>query len=217
MTLGGIAVIAPVLLLYRANPNRVSLRGLRTAPPPPVRQAFSVKQNESLKLSDSSFQPRSVLQDHDDEVVVPTGQGVGPLHALKAFGIATCIVGAAAGTIVMGIRNVFGIQTVGFSKLPTRPEHPSNPSSQTEQFAQLMTEKLKAISPLLISRIHRDISDADLSPISSLHSTSARTVRSDDYTSKDLPETSDWLQIIEKQLEYEAAMEKEERSLRKRK
>ncbi|GJJ15240.1 hypothetical protein Clacol_009516 [Clathrus columnatus] len=200
LTLGGLAVIAPVLLLYRANPNRIGIRKLRKTSPPPIRQTVaSVENVDTVKLGDISFRPQLIPRVHDeDEIISNPGQGPGPLHALKAFGIATCIVGATALASIAGIRTYLGIQT-------------------TDQFAQLMRQQLATIAPSLLSKIHRNISDDDSRPIAPLQTTSSRTAVSNNQELDDVVDmhSSDWLQDIEDQLEHEAALERAARLARK--
>lgn len=171
-----------------------------------------------MKLSDISFSPRSVLQTVDEDEVIPAGQGPGPLHALKAFGIATCVIGAVAITSVLSLRSVLGIETVWSPSSCRRLSNLFN-EFQPEQFAEMMRQKLAILAPSLLSKIHRDPSETDSIPISSLHGAALRTAPLDNSEPKNFPDVNslDWLRDIEEQLEKEAAAEREERRLRKAK
>lgn len=77
----------------------------------------------------------------------------GPLAALKALGIATCIVGTGALASIFTIRAIMGVDTV-------------------EEFANAMRTNVQKIAPALLSRIYRQ-TPADETPISILSGSSA--------------------------------------------
>jgi len=60
----------------------------------------------------------------------------GAVYCAKAFGLATLLVGAGAGTIIWGVRTTLGVNT-------------------TEEFAERMRSFMVTKMPILSSRIHR--------------------------------------------------------------
>lgn len=125
-------MVVPFLL--RRNHPRITVNKLRDAPPPPIRRSVVTNSNAQEFLPPvrrartdigmgESFAPHPIESQKRHELVgkekavsddVDAG---GPLFALKALGVATCIVTVSAIGTVLAVRWSLGVQNVCSPKL----------------------------------------------------------------------------------------------------
>ncbi|KAF8518251.1 hypothetical protein BU17DRAFT_91079 [Hysterangium stoloniferum] len=164
IVLGGAALVVPLILSRRVQSGKLSqnAKSLGNTPPPPIRRSsFQYKTSESLRRMEwsimSSRNPGSSAVAHKvtdvqapslkDQTTQNSLEKNDPFYALKAFGIATCIVGVTAAAGVWAVRRSMNVQT-------------------TEQFAEKIRAKLQYAAPVLSTRIFRSLALSDSSPIS---------------------------------------------------
>ncbi|KAF8508873.1 hypothetical protein BU17DRAFT_99439 [Hysterangium stoloniferum] len=229
IVLGGAAVVVPVILSRRVQPGKPShnARSLGNTPPPPIRRSsLQYKSSESLRRKEwsmmSSRNPGSSAVAHKvTDVQAPslkeqTTQNSleknDTLYALKAFGIATCIVGMTAAAGVWAVCRSMNVQT-------------------TEQFAENIRAKLQYAAPVLSTRVFRSLAPSDSSPISPFGSvtndgnshTAPLSDELDDetlnweYTSERLSRALEdggfakWFEVAWREMEREAHIERKRR------
>ncbi|KIJ29053.1 hypothetical protein M422DRAFT_71308 [Sphaerobolus stellatus SS14] len=171
IAIGEAAVVVPIVLLRQLHPaDAVISKTLYKGSAPPVRKAASNVSQEAIL---------------DD----------GPFMALKAFGIATCMVAAGALASVWVVRATVGVQTV-------------------DEFADKMRNTVQSMTTTLSSRIYRrptpsDDTEVSLPPISTAVKSESHLLRVLSMSRKS-PEGgfAVWMEVAGKELEKEASAER---------
>ncbi|KAF8494297.1 hypothetical protein JB92DRAFT_2996719 [Gautieria morchelliformis] len=201
---GAAAVVVPILLLRR---TRGTVRDLQNAPPPQVLPKTPV----SISHASSPAPARRFVESQPEETPVVELQtrveaGVqtasspfrtgGVLYALKALGIATCIVGTSAFTGVFVVRWAMGVQSA-------------------EEFAACVRTKIQSLTPMLSSRIYQHHSE----PLSELENGELedwRWAEAAERLTRAYEEggLTHWMAVAEKELELEVNAERKRRAQR---
>ncbi|KAF8587798.1 hypothetical protein K439DRAFT_756400 [Ramaria rubella] len=154
---GVTGVVVPLLLLRRAR-SRGPANDLRNASPP-IRRISALSPavgratvlESSLPHETSQIVERTERPDPDNGKAHENAHSTGAaLYALKALGIATCIVGASATVGVFAVRWGMDVQTM-------------------EEFATRIGGTIRSWTPGLSSRIYRTPSPSDPFPITNLN------------------------------------------------
>lgn len=122
IALGVTAVVVPIILLRRTRGAvSRSVKELHDAPPPIRRVPRSTSHSSSSRAAEfippwphvkSQAKVESATESVGVQSVSSLSRTTGPFFALKALGIATCIVGASAVTSVFAVRWAMGVQSV---------------------------------------------------------------------------------------------------------
>ncbi|KAI1785076.1 hypothetical protein LXA43DRAFT_170147 [Ganoderma leucocontextum] len=134
------ALVVPIVVLRRHRATTLG-KALTNAPPPPPRRTVS----KGVPIANPATKP-PVFSIRDPVPSAPTPSSSvaaraednfnGALHCLKAFSIATLLVGAGATATVFGMTQYMGVQT-------------------TQEFADRMRYAILKWMPALSARIHR--------------------------------------------------------------
>ncbi|KIJ29047.1 hypothetical protein M422DRAFT_71307 [Sphaerobolus stellatus SS14] len=223
IAIGGAAVVVPIILLRRLRPaDAVISKTLSKGSAPPVRKAApNVTAQSSSPISSGSISKSASLSpkisvEGSGQVSQEAVLDDGPFMALKAFGIATCMVAAGALASVWVVRTTMGVQTV-------------------DEFADKMRNTVQSMTPNLSSRIYRrptpsDDTEVSLPPISTAvksesHSAAQSTVNVTEgsrewnwdnaaerlYAAYKEGGFAVWMEVAGKELEKEASAERSRR------